>query len=300
MSRSYADTLDDQLMFARVAEGALRRDRLSGWRDEDIERIKDSDSYFLTAGFLDLVEAAMESLPEGSEVVREDFPATSGWFTFERSLIGEKRDIGISETVIETNPLVGLWWDLEALRNHAMLWMWEEGFGIGGYFVHLSNIPIDDPFWPTEDREQFPGTWDEAWDKLLGEKCPCKKVIGDGQNYWDRWFKALWLLLSQRNVTDVSEESLPRAARRRAEHECSHSTVRVVRLPRRASHGDGTRDVDWHHRWIVRGHWRQQPWGPERKRVRPVWIAPYVKGPEDAPMLDVAHRLFVAEAGGVQ
>jgi hypothetical protein len=33
-------------------------------------------------------------------------------------------------------------------------------------------------------------------------------------------------------------------------------------------------------RWIVRGHWRSQPHGPERSLRRLTWIAPHWKGPE--------------------
>lgn len=39
------------------------------------------------------------------------------------------------------------------------------------------------------------------------------------------------------------------------------------------------------HRWIVRGHWRQQPYGPGRTLRRPTWLASYIKGPAGAPLL---------------
>jgi hypothetical protein len=46
---------------------------------------------------------------------------------------------------------------------------------------------------------------------------------------------------------------------------------------------------EYSHRWIVRGHMRNQPVGPRnakggQKHIR-VWIAPYVKGPEDKPLI---------------
>lgn len=40
--------------------------------------------------------------------------------------------------------------------------------------------------------------------------------------------------------------------------------------------------IDWACRWVVRGHWRRQ-WFPKRDTHAPVWIHPYVKGPEDRP-----------------
>lgn len=39
------------------------------------------------------------------------------------------------------------------------------------------------------------------------------------------------------------------------------------------------------HRWIVRGHWRNQFY-PSRQANRPIWIDPHIKGPDGAPVLD--------------
>lgn len=43
--------------------------------------------------------------------------------------------------------------------------------------------------------------------------------------------------------------------------------------------------IEWSHRWIVRGHWRHQPYGPrDNPSYEWRWINPYIKGPEDAPL----------------
>jgi hypothetical protein len=42
-------------------------------------------------------------------------------------------------------------------------------------------------------------------------------------------------------------------------------------------------------RWLVRGHWRQQACGPQRSQRRPTWIAPYIKGPGEAPLIVTDH-----------
>jgi hypothetical protein len=39
----------------------------------------------------------------------------------------------------------------------------------------------------------------------------------------------------------------------------------------------------WKQRWLVRGHLRAQ-WYPSTKSHQVIWIAPYLKGPEDAPL----------------
>ena len=49
---------------------------------------------------------------------------------------------------------------------------------------------------------------------------------------------------------------------------------------------DAGRNVEWRHRWVVRGHWRNQPYPSLGAGVtRKVWIAPYLKGPADLPVL---------------
>lgn len=64
------------------------------------------------------------------------------------------------------------------------------------------------------------------------------------------------------------------------------AATRVIRLRRAPSEGEATDGGSgYHHRWIVSGHWRSQPYGPRRTLRKPVWIAPHVKGPDGAPML---------------
>lgn len=41
----------------------------------------------------------------------------------------------------------------------------------------------------------------------------------------------------------------------------------------------------YRHRWVVSGHWRDQPHGPDRALRRKTWIPAHVKGPDGAPML---------------
>lgn len=91
-------------------------------------------------------------------------------------------------------------------------------------------------------------------------------------------------------------EPADRAARRRAE---SHGIdvppdVHVMMLRRAVPHDTTeSRDVDWSCRWWVRGHWRQQAVGPGRQDRTPVFIAPYVKGPEDRPMKPMMPSVYV-------
>lgn len=116
---------------------------------------------------------------------------------------------------------------------------------------------------------------------------------------WTQTLRAAWLLMTQPGITDVQDQPLPRRQQRRAETEGYNSDpVRVVRLrahpaadpadghdPRTAAHRATTSaGRDYTVRWMVRGHWRQQPHGPGRTQRRPVWINPHIKGPDGAPL----------------
>lgn len=104
-----------------------------------------------------------------------------------------------------------------------------------------------------------------------------------------RTLAAIWVLLRQRLAVATPAQASRPARRRigRAMPERSLDDVAVITLRRPAqdaSEAPEHRSVEWNHRWLVDGHWRQQ-WYPSLDDHRPVWIAPYVKGPEDKPLV---------------
>lgn len=98
-------------------------------------------------------------------------------------------------------------------------------------------------------------------------------------------FRALCFLLRQR-VAETETVMPDRAAQRRAKREGKEPPpIRVISIRGAAvtgGTGDGQRE--WKHRWMVRGHWRRQ-WYRSIQAHRPVWINPFIKGPDDAPLL---------------
>lgn len=103
-------------------------------------------------------------------------------------------------------------------------------------------------------------------------------------------FAAGSLWLSQRVLVEEPAQA-SRGARRRAEKIAGTSEVRVVRL-RRTEHAAESEDAEraageggrsYSCQWVVRGHWRNQYYATV-KAHRPIWIDPYVKGPDEAPL----------------
>lgn len=111
-----------------------------------------------------------------------------------------------------------------------------------------------------------------------------------------RYVLALCMLMNQTIVSTSAERPHARARARAKQRKVPISDVTVITLRRTTTKShDGNDDelnhVDWHHRWVVRGHWRWQPVGPGRKQVKRVWVAGYVKGPEDKPLV-VKHKIY--------
>jgi hypothetical protein len=114
-----------------------------------------------------------------------------------------------------------------------------------------------------------------------------------------RFILAALSWLEQRVIVEGAGP-IERHARRSFERETGQrvSDVKVVQLRKSEHHGtpdgassyrpndEGTASIEpkqWSHRWLVDGHWRLQPCGPQHKDRRLTWINPFVKGPDDKP-----------------
>jgi hypothetical protein len=97
--------------------------------------------------------------------------------------------------------------------------------------------------------------------------------------------KAFWAIIEQTLVRIVTGRG-DRASRRRLEKAGQPiPAVKYVMLRKiRRSTGDGAADINWSHRWMVEGHWRNQ-WHPRHQIHRQKYILPYVKGPDDKPLV---------------
>lgn len=99
---------------------------------------------------------------------------------------------------------------------------------------------------------------------------------------------ATWTLMQQ-SLTVSERTSVDRAERRRCARAGLNSDVVVVRLRRHtidneAAEPEPEGSIAWSHRWLVGGHWRNQ-WLPSRAAHRLQWIAGYVKGPANLPLV---------------
>jgi len=140
------------------------------------------------------------------------------------------------------------------------------------------SIRIANPDQPRTAEQDIAGTTEE-------EPAPELSILASA-----------WLLMGQPKVATVEQRSSVFPTGTKPQAEPDPVTVSIVDL-RRVEHGEAegrerTARRTYHRRWWVDGHWRQQACGPGRAHRRPVWIAPYVKGPDDAPLMQDKVRVW--------
>jgi hypothetical protein len=100
---------------------------------------------------------------------------------------------------------------------------------------------------------------------------------------------SLWAMLRDR-IAVTETRNAPRPSVRRWERRYGQPPEPIIVVTLRRPEGHHCEDspgssVDWTHQWIVDGHWRNQPYGTAHSLRRLQWIAPFIKGPEDKPLV---------------
>lgn len=114
---------------------------------------------------------------------------------------------------------------------------------------------------------------------------------------WSAFMKSFFLLVKQK-IAVLEHHSLDRGRARRLSRSAlmpEGGDVQVVTLRKeRPTSDDEIADgtpIEWSHRWIVSGHWRNQYY-PSKGLHEPVWIEAYEKGPENKPLV-IKDKVFV-------
>jgi hypothetical protein len=297
LGQFYTGHLPDEITVADATE------RL---RSDEISRLRSAELFYVSSQMTELVVRAGQQLPE-FRLAREDLPSDAG-FLYWDGTVGSRveRDLHVR--------IVAVSWGLtpDALVTTAS----GRHRGPG---VWLS-------FWSDPSSAEA-AIFQEAGESAAHERKKAREMLGpltyerevlvpfmpDG-DVWGPFLegaegaadavKALlttWLLMGQTitAVTPVRPSKRDRGLLER--HGDPTDPVRYVAL-RRAAQGAGGRDNQdeegsgsrgprkVQHQFPVSGHWRRQ-WYRSEDRHRPLWIDPYWKGPEGAPVLHT-ERVF--------
>jgi hypothetical protein len=243
-----------------VADGAMSDKELADFSVIFSQAVGEAEMYHVAPAMTQLAFGAAESL-EIFSLQPEDVPDRSGIMVF----AGD-------------DHLHATFTDGCTVAVHGYLWF--------AYSPGVTIVPLIDPHGPLGRGSRVAA--DPAMTLMLdyGDEVENYRAQKAGEQAPQMLADVLstWLLMRQ-TLALTSEEHPDRATRKRlqrAGHE--PKPVRVIELRRPAHSGPGDGSREFHHQWIVRGHWRQQ-WYPAREVHRPVWIAPHIKGPEGAPLI---------------
>lgn len=246
-------------------------------RDREIaqDQLDRASMYWVGSDMCELLFEAAGTVPDETTIDPAVFPASSALVAFERNAEGTDANSGgrIVVSALHWYPVLR---SLPATAEH----------------------PAGDP-WPEVDIDSYTylggpiGRLVSIGGSVWPLKVPLSRTGQGGTNadssvIEDRRLLAAFLyLLRSPGICDSSDHVPSRQVRRAAERAGrSVDAVRIINLRRPDHPSSGNREEsNYHHRWIVSGHWRSQPHGPGRSLRRPVWIAPHVKGPDGAPLL---------------
>lgn len=240
-------------------------------RDLECTRLAEAELFYVSADMARLAQAASATVP-GFALQPEDLPSPSGLLLF------EEPPCAMPHAWAQCGVKAVCWGPAHA-----------RGGGVFGslYLDRSEAAPV------IAQRTKWRNPWSEprliygfgaefAWEFGKNEG-----AVPPGGSFLEALapvLRATWLLMQQplARAAEVVPNRASQKRLRRAGQE--PKPVRVIELRRPVGGGSGDGQREYHHQWIVRGHWRQQ-WYPGRQVHRPVWIAPHIKGPEGAPMI---------------
>ena len=100
--------------------------------------------------------------------------------------------------------------------------------------------------------------------------------------------------LCQQTIAVPHRERVARPTWKRARaswKDIKEVVVFTLRRAKNARYEGEEREVEWSHRWMVNGHWRNQPYierddqGEKHTVYKQIWVSAYVKGPDDKPLI---------------
>lgn len=262
----------------------------------EVQRWSMADLYFVTSEMTSLALEAAKSIPTFS-LLPSDLPSPHGVMYFEHGVgSSTNKDYGVMET-----PYVAVSWGPVTLggtntagayeeRRHVWVSFFTDARAVAWQMAQAKVPQGKRAKYLSEVTQLGPLSYDN--EVLLPfttnpELTPpdVSEFSGDSLRGSSLLVLTAWLLMQQ-PIACVAEEVPDRQTRRRMERRgvSDLEPVRVITLrhQRSASSGDGSRE--FHHRWMVKGHWRNQ-WYASQERHVPIWISPHIKGPEGAPIL---------------
>ncbi len=268
-----------------------------------------AENYHVSSDIVHLIEQASLTLPLDEAFSNFDVPATNGFIYLDTPL--ETRDVHFKR--VTTRVLVWSQQLGEATSASGVLALPRKKNdpippdlvrvrnGIPGINVSLYHMVVD-----TSDRDDYSDEYESLISAALwgntfipyGDTTFTDALIITDKGYVpahevgvvtsDRWLRTFWKFVRDEiPAIDITREPPPRSDLRylRRMRMTDNQTTVITLRKRMPGHSGGAEGREYSHRFIVRGHWAKRWCGPGRTELRYVYINPYLKGPEGAPLL---------------
>jgi hypothetical protein len=237
--------------------------------------LRDAALWYVGGDMCDLLDSAATQLNDDVPLTRSLMPDYSGFVVFEKALSGlDAENLGVGKLLVG-----GMVWGPAHWPDGTPLL----GITVYGPVTHSPNlIPLGSLVWP------LGRTTDDPLDDMgqKDHKLTSDQVASMAEDR--RRLLALWFLSTQPGLATTTHQVERAAARRAQRAGRTAPSVRVVRLRQRPPQQPHSLDESgrtYHYQWTVSGHWRNQAVGPQWSGHRRMYINPYLKGPEDAPLV---------------
>jgi hypothetical protein len=252
----------------------------------EFRTLKDASLWFVGKDMCDLLEVAAPKLPD-TALTDDICPFPEGLVVFERPIFGIDAEGSDYEVAVGGYVWGRSLWGADYSRMLGITC-----YGPNPHGAEIPLLPLGTLIWP------YGVGPDDGLDWMVDREGHGASLTPQQQASMAedrRRLMALWLLSSQPGLT-ANRSYIDRATERRefraahkARRPMQDNRVRIITLRRPASPQgepqEGETHKEWQHRWMVSGHWRDQPYGPDRSLRRMQFIHPYIKGPDDKPFL---------------
>jgi hypothetical protein len=270
-----------------VPEGSRRLQRMqeklaAAIRTTEADALAATELYWVSRDMVDVVMSSSGTLPEWTPALAA--PAPHGFLCWAKPAGSVPYGRGVGYTV--DVPWDAVWW---WSRPDGLLQV-SPASRLTKQRELLEPYGVMSPVWAADTLVLNPEA--PRTDEAMGSPEASRYVSIVG---------AAWLLMGQASVStrrtigeDTTVRSTAEAGAARPRHESMVTLVDVRRpvSPTGDSERVGTKR-DFDSRFWVSGHWRQTPCGPGRTQRKPVFIAPFLKGPEGAPIAGPKDRVHV-------
>lgn len=252
---------------------------------------------YLAPDIQDMLDSAMETLPDTIPLRREDIPMPAGFLKLGKTLHRQLSGLVLEGSMDHVSHLA--WYTVE---EGVSIYVFGKAQRVGNTspFQYLNAIPwlfgeaIDNDRYASAFAEQYRDSIIQHHIYSGGKNEPALTVETDSEElavntYLQRialfrWMYAIWHFMAQK--VSAKERHYPdRAMQRRLQIEKTEKFVDIITLrAAEKKHEQDVREEATRHvsvRFWVRAHWRKQ-WYPSEGVNKPLWISSYVKGPEGA------------------